>query len=434
MENKQLLYSIESEEAILGTITANNKYMLKVIGELEEKDFYNSKNQMIYRAMCNLYKNSISFDVVVLSEKLSNEVKNGAITLTDIAEKTSHIDYGTLLSHVKIVKEKSRERKLVNACHRVISSEGNVNSKINYLQNELLEVNQVNRKDSIKNISDVMFDTLEGIENTYNNEMGVRGFKTGILSLDKVMNGLNKKDFIVFGARPSMGKTAFSLAILNNIEVNTLYIQLDMSTEGMGQRLLAMNSGIENTVLARGKLNNNEWDKVRDTFNYITAKKKNIFIYEPSSITINEIRLVAKEVQLKHGLDVIIIDHIGKIKPSTKGTRYEQMNVISNELKVIAKELNIAMVGLCQLSRATEQRSDKRPFLSDLRDTGSIEQDTDVIGLLYREGYYKAREEGTDIQDDVLEINFAKNRNGRTGAIYFDYNLPTQRLTEKFGK
>ena len=248
------------------------------------------------------------------------------------------------------------------------------------------------------------------------------------------MNGLNKKDFIVFGARPSMGKTAFSLAILNNIEVNTLYIQLDMSTEGMGQRLLAMNSGIENTVLARGKLNNNEWDKVRDTFNYIAAKKKNIFIYEPSSITINEIRLVAKEVQLKHGLDVIIIDHIGKIKPSTKGTRYEQMNVISNELKAIAKELNIAMVGLCQLSRATEQRSDKRPLLSDLRDTGSIEQDADVIGLLYREGYYKAREEGTDIQDDVLEINFAKNRNGRTGAIYFDYNLPTQRLTEKFEK
>ena len=175
-------------------------------------------------------------------------------------------------------------------------------------------------------------------------------------------------------------------------------------------------------------------DKVRDTFNYIAAKKKNIFIYEPSSITINEIRLVAKEVQLKHGLDVIIIDHIGKIKPSTKGTRYEQMNVISNELKAIAKELNIAMVGLCQLSRATEQRSDKRPLLSDLRDTGSIEQDADVIGLLYREGYYKAREEGADIQDDVLEINFAKNRNGRTGAIYFNYNLPTQRLSEKFGK
>lgn len=433
MENKQL-YSLESEEAILGTITANNKYMLKVIGELEDKDFYNSKNQMIYRAMCNLYKNSIPFDVVVLSENLSSEINIGAITLTDIAEKTSHIDYGTLLSHVKIVKEKSRERKLVNACQRVINTEGNVNSKLNYLQNELLEVNQVNRKDSIKNMSDVMFDTLEGIENTYNNEMGVRGFKTGILSLDKVMNGLNKKDFIVFGARPSMGKTAFSLAILNNIEANTLYIQLDMSSEGMGQRLLAMNSGIENTVLARGKLNNNEWDKVRDTFNYITSKKKNIFIYEPSSITINEIRLVAKEVQLKHGLDVIIIDHIGKIKPITKGTRYEQMNVISNELKAIAKELNIAMVGLCQLSRATEQRSDKRPLLSDLRDTGSIEQDADVIGLLYREGYYKAREEGIDIKDDVLEINFAKNRNGRTGAIYFNYNLPTQRLTEKFGK
>ncbi|EOU1765786.1 TPA: AAA family ATPase [Clostridium perfringens] len=434
MENKQLLYSLESEEAILGTVTANNKYMLKVIGEIEEKDFYNTKNQIIYRAIGELYKKNISFDVVVLSEKLSNEIKSGAITLTDIAEKTSHVDYGTLASHVNIVKEKSRERELVMACQRVISSEGNVNSKVDYLQNKLLEVNQVNRKNKVMGIGDVMYNTLSEIESAYNNKTGIRGFKTGIQSVDKITNGLNKKDFIVFGARPSMGKTAFSLAILNNIKANVLYIQLDMSTEGMGQRLLAMNSGIENTILARGKLNDNEWNKLTDTFNYIAAKKKNIFIYEPSSITINEIRLVAKEVQLKHGLDVIIIDHIGKITPTTKGSRYEQMNIVSNELKAIAKDLNVAMVGLCQLSRGTEQRSDKRPLLSDLRDTGSIEQDADVIGLLYREGYYKAREEGIDIQDDVLEINFAKNRSGRTGAIYFDYNLPTQKLTEKFGK
>lgn len=167
MENKQLLYSLESEEAILGTVTANNKYMLKVIGELEDKDFYNSKNQMIYRAMCSLYSKSIQFDVVVLSEKLSNEVKNGAITLTDIAEKTSHVDYGTLSSHVNIVKEKSRERELVMACQKVISSEGNVNSKVDYLQNKLLEVNQSNRKDKIYTIGEAMERTFEKIEKAY---------------------------------------------------------------------------------------------------------------------------------------------------------------------------------------------------------------------------------------------------------------------------
>lgn len=274
MENKQLLYSLESEEAILGTVTANNKYMIKVIGEIEEKDFYNTKNQIIYRAISELYRKSIPFDLVVLSEKLSNEIKSGAITLTDIAEKTSHVDYGTLLSHVNIVKEKSRERELVTACQMVISSEGNVNSKVDFLQNKLLEVNQVSRKNKVMGIGDVMYTTLSEIEKAHSNKTGIRGFRTGIQSVDKITNGLNRKDFIVFGARPSMGKTAFSLAIINNLKANVLYIQLDMSTEGMGQRLLAMNSGIENTILARGKLNDLEWNKLTDTFNYIAAKKK----------------------------------------------------------------------------------------------------------------------------------------------------------------
>ncbi|XZH52026.1 DnaB-like helicase C-terminal domain-containing protein [Clostridium perfringens] len=433
MENKQLLYSLESEEAILGTVTANNKYMLKVIGELEDKDFYNSKNQMIYKAMCSLYSKGIKFDVVVLSEKLSNEVKNGAITLTDIAKKTSHVDYGTLSSHVNIVKEKSRDRELVMACQRVISREGNVNSKVDYLQNKLLEVNQSNRKDKIYTIGEAMERTFEKIEKAYVSKKGFAGIGTGIRMIDNVTNGLDRKDFIVFGARPSMGKTAFSLALLENIQANVLYIQLDMSIEGMGQRVLSMNTNIENGVIARGKFSDNQLKSITNVMDKL-FRKKNIFIYEPSSITINEIRLVAKEVQLKHGLDVIIIDHIGKIKSTSKGTKYEQASFISNSLKAMAKELNVAMIGLCQLSRATEQRSDKRPLLSDLRDTGSIEEDADVIGLLYRDGYYKARENNEDIKDDVLEINFAKCRNGRTGVVKFDYNLPTQRLTEKFEK
>ena len=139
---------------------------------------------------------------------------------------------------------------------------------------------------------------------------------------------------------------------------------------------------------------------------------------------------MAKEIQLKHGLDVIIIDHIGKIKSTTKGSKYEQASFISNSLKAIAKELNVAMIGLCQLSRATEQRQDKRPLLSDLRDTGSIEEDADVIGLLYRDGYYKAREDKEIVTKDTLEINFAKCRNGRTGVVELKYNLQTQRLSE----
>lgn len=428
MENKQL-YSLDSEKTILGTVTSNNKYMLKVIGKLEEKDFYSTKNQMLYKAMCNLYKNNISFDVVVLSEKLSNEVKNGAITLTDITEITRYVDYGTIESHVNIVKEKSRERELVTACKMVVNSDGNINSKIDYLQNKLLEVNQVNRKEKVHTMFEVMEKTFEKIERAYTSKKGFSGISTGIRKIDNVTNGLEKKDFIIFGARPSMGKTAFSLAVLEKIEAKVLYIQLDMSTEGMGQRMLSMNTDIENGAIARGRFDDKQMKLITNAFDRL-SKKENIFIYEPSSITINEIRLVAKEIQLKHGLDVIIIDHIGKIKSTTKGSKYEQASFISNSLKAIAKELNVAMIGLCQLSRATEQRQDKRPLLSDLRDTGSIEEDADVIGLLYRDGYYKAREDKKIVTKDTLEINFAKCRNGRTGVVELKYNLQTQRLSE----
>ncbi|EDT23577.1 DnaB-like helicase C-terminal domain-containing protein [Clostridium perfringens] len=428
MENKQL-YSLDSEKTILGTVTSNNKYMLKVIGKLEEKDFYSTKNQMLYKAMCNLYKNNISFDVVVLSEKLSNEVKNGAITLTDITEITRYVDYGTIESHVNIVKEKSRERELVTACKMVVNSDGNINSKIDYLQNKLLEVNQVNRKEKVHTMFEVMEKTFEKIERAYTSKKGFSGISTGIRKIDNVTNGLEKKDFIIFGARPSMGKTAFSLAVLEKIEAKVLYIQLDMSTEGMGQRMLSMNTDIENGAIARGRFDDKQMKLITNAFDRL-SKKENIFIYEPSSITINEIRLVAKEIQLKHGLDVIIIDHIGKIKSTTKGSKYEQASFISNSLKAIAKELNVAMIGLCQLSRATEQRQDKRPLLSDLRDTGSIEEDADVIGLLYRDGYYKAREDKEIVTKDTLEINFAKCRNGRTGVVELKYNLQTQRLSE----
>ncbi|EJT6665589.1 AAA family ATPase [Clostridium perfringens] len=428
MENKQL-YSLDSEKTILGTVTSNNKYMLKVIGKLEEKDFYSTKNQMLYKAMCNLYKNNISFDVVVLSEKLSNEVKNGAITLTDITEITRYVDYGTIESHVNIVKEKSRERELLTACKMVVNSDGNINSKIDYLQNKLLEVNQVNRKEKVHTMFEVMEKTFEKIERAYTSKKGFSGISTGIRKIDNVTNGLEKKDFIIFGARPSMGKTAFSLAVLEKIEAKVLYIQLDMSTEGMGQRMLSMNTDIENGAIARGRFDDKQMKLITNAFDRL-SKKENIFIYEPSSITINEIRLVAKEIQLKHGLDVIIIDHIGKIKSTTKGSKYEQASFISNSLKAIAKELNVAMIGLCQLSRATEQRQDKRPLLSDLRDTGSIEEDADVIGLLYRDGYYKAREDKEIVTKDTLEINFAKCRNGRTGVVELKYNLQTQRLSE----
>ncbi|MDU7109490.1 MAG: DnaB-like helicase C-terminal domain-containing protein [Clostridium perfringens] len=421
-------YALDSERAILGTILSDNKYITKVIGALEEKDFYSTKHKVIYKTIVNLFKKNMPVDVTVLATVLENEIKNKIITYSDLTSLLAFVSFGSLNSHITLVKEKSRLNKLVVACNNVLKDEKlKVDEKIDYMQNSLLEINSSSNKNNVLNMNKLMELTMETINNNFGRDF--TGISTGIRKIDNVMNGLQKKDFIVFGARPSIGKTALSLELIKNIKENVLYIQLDMSAAAMGQRLIANLTGIENGKIARAKLNEEEVDKVIKAQLQL-MKKENLFLYEVPAITLNEIRLKAKEIQIKHGLDVIVIDHIGKIKPSTKGSRYEQMSVISNGLKSLAKELNVALVGLCQLSRAVEQRNDKIPCLSDLRDTGSIEEDADTIGLLYREGYYKAREEGIDIKDDVLEVNFAKNRNGRTGAIKLKYNLPTQRLFE----
>lgn len=419
----------ESEMYVIGTCINDNRYMLKAMDQLDKEDFYSEKHKLIYGAMEELLKRNINYDVGVLSNRLMNEIKSNVISITELTDISLHTAYQAFQSHISIVKQDSLNRKLNSACNNILNSNENINKKIEVLQNTLLDVSSNRGKDKYYSASEVMEMTINKIEKAYISKDGITGISTGIRKIDNVTNGLERKEFVIFGARPSMGKSALSLALLENIKANVLYIQLDMSLEGMGQRMLASDSFIENGRIGRGRIDDEEWGVILKSFNRI-SKKKNINFYTPPTITVNKIRLKAKEMQIKQGLDVLIIDHIGKIKPTTRGSRYEQMSEISNQLKAIAKELNISMVGLCQLSRATEQRQDKRPMLSDLRDTGSIEEDADVIGLLYRNGYYQDSDKKHDIREDELEINFAKNRNGRVGTIKLKYDLTTQRLSE----
>lgn len=419
----------ESEMYVMGTCINDNKYMLKAMDQLDKEDFYSEKHKLIYGTMEELLKRNIRFDIEVLAHRLKNEIENNVISVSELSNISLHTAYQTFASHVSIVKEDSLNRKINLVCKNLIDSKEPTSKKIEILQNTLLDISASRGKDKYYSASEVMEMTINKIERAYKTKDGITGISTGIRKIDNVTNGLERKEFIIFGARPSMGKSALSLALLDNIKAKVLYIQLDMSLEGMGQRMLASDSYIENGRIGRGRINDKEWEVILKSFGRI-SKKKNINFYTPPKVTVNQIRLKAKEMQIKQGLDVIIIDHIGKIKPTTRGTRYEQMSEISNQLKAIAKELNVCMVGLCQLSRATEQRQDKRPMLSDLRDTGSIEEDADVIGLLYRNGYYQDSDRKQEIKEDELEINFAKNRNGRVGNIKLRYNLTTQRLSE----
>lgn len=425
---------IESELIVLGTIIADNNYLLKAIDLIKPNDFYKTSHKVIFKKMLELYKSNTEFDSTVLANNLMQEIKKGVTTVTELGEISTREEPSTFKAHLKLIKEDSNNRKLNNVLKQLVNSDLDSNSKIEKLQNAILDITSSSEEDTHITINQAVSNTLKKIEQAANSNNGITGISTGIIELDNSLNGLERGTMTVLGARPSMGKTALSLEILRGLEVNVLYIQLDMTIEGMTQRLISSISNIENRYVGRGKLNDDEWRKVIKAVGFL-EKKNNIFFYTPKNPTINNILLKAKEIKAKYGLDVIIIDHIGKIKPITKGNRYEQMTYISGELKIMALEMDIALIALCQLSRGTESRQDKRPMLSDLRDTGAIEEDADNIGLLYRDGYYKAREEkenGTteEGKSDILELHLLKVRNGRIGVIGFEYNLETQRLTQ----
>lgn len=431
MESKTI---IESELIVLGTIIADNNYLLKAIDLIKPNDFYKTSHKVIFEKMLELYKSNTEFDSIVLVNNLRQEIKKGVTTVTELTEISTREEPSTFKAHLKLIKEDSNNRKLNNVLKQLVNSDLDSNSKIEKLQNAILDITSSSEEDTHITINQAVSNTLKKIEQAANSNNGITGISTGIIEFDNSLNGLERGTMTVLGARPSMGKTALSLEILRGLEVNVLYIQLDMTIEGMTQRLISSISNIENRYVGRGKLNDDEWRKVIKAVGFL-EKKNNIFFYTPKNPTINNILLKAKEIKAKYGLDVIIIDHIGKIKPITKGNRYEQMTYISGEVKRMALEMDIALIALCQLSRGTEGRQDKRPMLSDLRDTGAIEEDADNIGLLYRDGYYKAREEkenGTteEGKSDILELHLLKVRNGRIGVIGFEYNLETQRLTQ----
>lgn len=423
---------IESEREVLGSIINDNSLMIKVIDNLKETDFYSGSHQLLYKTMKTLYKHDCNFDAVILINRLKEEIKENLIKVTEITNISMQGIGATFKSHLAAIIESSRQRKLTKLMEDITHSNKNSLEKIDYIQNELMKINTSTEDDKIYNTSELLEMSMNKIQEAYNNKGGITGVPTGFIELDNAINGLQKKNMIVFGARPSIGKTAFTLKLLENMQANTLFVQLDMGLDEIGCRMLATETQISNGKVSRGKLEEREWATLAMSFNRLSVKE-NLMFYSPGEATVSKIRTKAKEIKTKKGLDVIIIDHIGKITAEKNGTSYDIMKEISKKIKGIARELDVAMVVLCQLSRGVEQRNDKHPIMSDLRDAGSIEEDADTIGMLYRDGYYSAREKGEKIRNDILEVSFQKVRNGRLGVLKMDYDLETQRITPKFG-
>lgn len=422
--------AIESEREILNALITNSRCIDEYIYELKSDYFYLDSHKKIYKKIEEYHKKHKDIDQILIVNELKDDVEY------KVFEEVLNCLGNAIKTHISNLKDCYKARELQSVAKYISAgvNKNNVNDFIESLENKLIELDSSIDKNEFETLELVQDRTLEEIQKAYiegGGEGYISGIKTGYTQLDNAIGGFKKKQFYVIAARPSMGKSALSLSLLNGIkeEKKIFYVQLDMTKESMNRRLLSMNTGISNRNLMRGKLSDKEWEMLA-----IKGRaRKNMFITDKAGTTVNDIKSMARKIKNKYGLDIIIIDHIGKIKPTNKGSIYEQVTKISNELKELSRELDVALICLSQLSRDIEKRADKRPMLSDLRDSGRIEEDADVIIMLYRDGYYKAREEQQQIRFDNLELLIQKNRDGLTGKVVFDYDLENQLLKEQFG-
>lgn len=413
MTERALPNSTETEQTLLGCVINDIGKFIEIDDLLDESDFYLSRHKKIYKAIKELINKGDQVDLITLIEhlKTKNELMEcgGPSYLTELS--TAAINYSNATNYADIIKEKAKRRILIKAGQTLMAKgfDDNVNSLVEETENKLFEVMNSNKKDIIS-IQDAMEKTFISLEERYKNKNTLRGITTGFKDIDELSSGLNRSDFIIIAARPSMGKTAFALNIGQAASQfgSVAVFSIEMSTDQLMDRLLAARCLIDYGNIKQGNLNDDEFNKIIKES--VVLKNRKMFIDDESRL-INDIKAKCRKLKIQKGLDVVIIDYLQLIRTTLKtNSREQEVSYISQELKALAKELNITVIALSQLSRAPEQRTDHRPILSDLRESGSIEQDADIIHFLYRDEYYNKETE----DKNIAEVITAKNRNGVT--------------------
>ena len=413
MIERVLPNSIETEQTLLGCIINDTSKFIEIDDLLDESDFYLSKHKKTYRAIKELINKGNQVDLITLIEQLreTNELMEcgGPSYLTELS--TSAINYSNTMNYAEIIKEKSKRRKLIKAGKDLMVKgfDSDVNVLVEETEDKLFEVMNSNKKDIIS-IQDAMEITFKELEERYQTKGKLRGLSTGFNEIDKLSSGLRKTDLIILAARPSMGKTAFALNIGQAASQfgSVGIFSIEMSKEQLMDRLLAARCLIDFSEIKEGNLNENQWNRIIQESSVL--KNRKLFIDDESRM-LNDIKAKCRKLKIQKSLDVVIIDYLQLIRTTLKtNSREQEVSYISQELKALAKELNITVIALAQLSRAPEQRADHRPILSDLRESGSIEQDADIIHFLYRDEYYNKETE----DKNIAEVITAKNRNGIT--------------------
>ena len=423
-------HSIEAEQSVLGSIFLDPETVVNVLEYLESSDFYRKNHQIIFDAILQLNNRNEAIDVVTISNELDtkNQLENagGMEYLAELAvavPTSANVEY-----YAKIVEEKSILRNLIRSATEIVRKgyeEGDeLAVMLDSAEQNILQVSERRNRSGFIRISDVVSASLQNIESLAQRSDDVTGVPTGYIALDKMTAGLQKEELIILAARPAVGKTAFALNIAQNVATKADQVvaifSLEMGAESLVNRMLCAEGNIDAGHLRTGQLSEDEWSNLIMAMGTLGQSK--IFIDDTPGIRIAEIRAKSRRLLQEQGkLGLIVIDYLQLIEGNNRESRQQEVSDISRQLKKLAKELKVPVIALSQLSRGVEQRQDKRPVLSDIRESGSIEQDADIVAFLYRDDYYE-REGGEESERDeqennVVEVIIEKNRSGARGTV-----------------
>ena len=413
----------EAEQAVIGSMMTDKDAVISAIEVLKPEDYYREDNKTIYTAIMNLYAKAEPIDIITLKDELTSLGKLEAVggleylaTLPDKVPTTSNVE-----KYIKIVEEKSILRSLIKTANELIQIGYDQNEEVEVLmdsaEKKIFDLMQRKSQKGYSSIRDILVDSFTELEQLYNQKQHITGVASGFIDLDNKTAGFHKSDLVLIAARPAMGKTAFALNIASYaaVSANTpvVVFSLEMSKEQCANRILCAQAMVDSEKVAKGDISDEDWSKLAIASGEL-SESAGIYIDDSAGINIAEIRAKCRKLKLEKNIGLVVIDYLQLIQGSgnTK-SREQEIAEISRSLKILAKEIDVPVIALSQLSRAPEARPDHRPMLQDLRESGSIEQDADIVMFLYRDDYYNPETEAKNI----AEVIIAKHRAGPTGTV-----------------
>lgn len=419
---RSMPHSIEAEQSVIGSMLIDKTSIAEAMEVLKPEDFYKDAHKLIFNSILELYQKDIAVDIITLTENLKVKDKlDAAGGITYISELGgSIVSTANIQSYIKIVKDKSILRRLIRSSTKIIEesykNQDDVLKAMDIAEKEIFNISSNRTTSEFEPMNVVLERGFLQIERLFNNKGETTGVASGFRELDAKTSGFQKGDMVLIAARPSMGKTTFALNIAENAALRSgksiAIFSLEMSKDQLAYKLLCSQAHVDMLRLRTGNLDDRDWENIAKASGPLAAAK--IYIDDTAGITVTEMRSKCRRLKIEHGIDMILIDYL-QLMSGGKGneSRQQEVSEISRSIKALAKEMECPVIALSQLSRAPEQRQDHRPMLSDLRESGSIEQDADLVMFLYRDEYYDKETE----EKNVGECIIAKQRNGPTGTV-----------------